>query len=105
MGRVSPRLKFIAGALWFLGGGVILTEGCGDANDETFARGELLGQIDLIARGTLDEVDVGDGIASFDHVDGCLMQGSDGFVCCLKKCTGYGSSAKHVVCLYFYLSR
>lgn len=87
------------------GGGGILTEGCGDADDETFARGELFGKIDLIARGTFDEVDVGDGITGFDHVDGCLMEGSDGFICCLKKCTGYASSAEHVVCLYLYRSR
>ena len=59
----------------------ILTEGCGHADDETFARGELLGQIDLIAGGTFDEVDVWKGITDFDHVDGCLMEGANGFIC------------------------
>lgn len=56
-------------------------EGCWHANDEAFAGRELLGQVDLITRGTFDEVDIGDGITGFDHVGGCLMDGSDGFIC------------------------
>lgn len=35
-------------------GQVRLTEGRGHANDEAFARGELLVQVDLIAGGTFD---------------------------------------------------
>ena len=76
---VSPSPASKVGALWCLGS--VLTKGCGHANDETFARGELLGQIDLIARGTFDEVDIGDRITDFDHVEGCLMEGSDRFIC------------------------
>lgn len=62
------------------GGKYLLTEGGGHADDETFARGELFGQIDLIAGGTFDEVDVWKRITDFDHVDGCLMESANGFV-------------------------
>lgn len=75
-----------------------LTKSSGHADDETFARSELFVQVDLIAGGTFDEVDVGDGISDFDHVEGCLVEGSnDGFECCwLEKWTGDSSSAEHL---------
>ena len=60
---------------------LILTEGRRHTDDKTFAGGELLGQVDLIARRTFDEVDVWNGITDFDHFDGCLMEGSNRFVC------------------------
>lgn len=69
---------FEAGRLSWLGS--VLTEGRRHAYDKTFAGGELLGQVDLITGGPFDKVDVWDGITDFDHVDGCLMEGSDGFV-------------------------
>lgn len=56
-------------------------EGGRHADDEAFAGGKLLGQVDLVAGGTFDEVDVWEGSTDFDHVDGCLMEGSNGFVC------------------------
>lgn len=61
--------------------GSIHTEGGRHADDEAFAGGKLLGQVDLVAGGTFDEVDVWEGSTDFDHVDGCLMEGSNGFVC------------------------
>ena len=60
---------------------LILTKGRRHTDDKTFAGGELLGQVDLIARGTFDEVDVRNRITDFDHVDGCLMEGLNRFVC------------------------
>ena len=61
--------------------GSILTEGCRHADNETFAGSELLGQVDLVTGRSLDEVDIRDGSTDFNHVDGCLMEGSNGFGC------------------------
>lgn len=58
----------------------LLTKGRGHTDDKTFARGELLGQVDLLTGGAFDEVDIGDRITDFDHFGGGLMEGSDGFV-------------------------
>ena len=66
-------------------GSMVLTKGRGDANDEAFAGGELLGQVDLITGGPFDEVDVGDGSTDFDHGDGCGVEGSNRCVCGLTK--------------------
>lgn len=60
-------------------------EGCGHANNEALAGGELLGQVYLITGRAFDKVDTWDGITDFDHIDGGLMEGSDRFVCWLKK--------------------
>lgn len=71
--------QFEADTLRWLGS--VLTEGRRHADDETFAGSELLGQVDLVTRRTLDEVDIWDGSTDFNHVDGCLMEGSNGSVC------------------------
>jgi hypothetical protein len=43
------------------------TEGSRDTNDEAIASTELGGEVDLVARAALLELDVGDGIARLDH--------------------------------------
>jgi hypothetical protein len=43
------------------------TEGSRDTNDEALASTELGGEVDLVARAALLELDVGDGIARLDH--------------------------------------
>ena len=73
------RIIFEAGRLGQLGS--VLTEGRRHTDDETFAGGKLLGQVDLVTGGTFDEVDVRDGSTDFNHVGGCWMESSDGFVC------------------------
>ena len=41
-------------------------ESSGDTDDDTFARSELLGKVDLVAGRVLEEVNIGDGVAFFD---------------------------------------
>lgn len=38
----------------------------GDTDDETLARGKLIGQLDLVAGRVFEELDVGDGVTNFD---------------------------------------
>ena len=49
---------------------LLLTKSCRYTDNDTFARGKLRVQVDLVTGGSFDEVDVGDGITDFDHVDG-----------------------------------
>jgi hypothetical protein len=38
----------------------------GDTDDETFARGKLIGQLDFVAGRVFEELDVRDGVSDFD---------------------------------------
>lgn len=60
-------LEFVTGDVaGDVGIGACWRKGGGDTYDETFARAELLGEVDLVPGGVLKQVDVRDGVALFD---------------------------------------
>ena len=53
---------------WDVMVGAARRESSRDTDDETFARGELFGEVDLVAGRVFVEVDIGDGVSDFDLI-------------------------------------
>lgn len=70
-GRRPPRPRHAAANA---GGVSLLTEGGGNANDETLSGRELIGDVDLLVGSALDQLDVWDGVSCFDHDCGCCVE-------------------------------
>ena len=57
-------LELVTGNVaWDVGVGACWREGSRNSNDETFAGGEFFGEIDLVAGGVLEEINVRNSIA------------------------------------------
>lgn len=54
----------------------LLTERSRDTKNDTLAALELLSKVDLATRIALLKLDVGDGVADFDHCECCCVKGS-----------------------------